>query len=543
MVEAVARGEEKPHLSLADARSEESAQIHEIPDSTVTPDTEFLSALLQINDLLISEHDLHTILAAILRTARELLKAESGSLLVVDHDSGDLIVGASTDFPPEVGRGLRIPIGTGIAGWVAEKRKPLLLVSGREPPGEGDEPIHRSDVRDGLSVPLERAGELCGVLNLTNQRGGDGFTRADLDLLTAFGKQAAIAIYQARIKEDRKRGYLGLVSSLVRAVDARDPYTFGHSRSVRDYAVALALFAGMPDHDLVEFANRALLHDIGKIGVRDAILLKPGRLTDAEFEVIKTHPVLGADILRPVMRHEEVLAAVRHHHERYDGHGYPDGLAGNDIPLAARILAIADAYDAMSSTRNYRIALTPQHVLAELRDNRGRQFDPELVHLFLDHFRVEAGPLVTRQQALALAGGVIAPSDYEGYAGFSMFAGREEEPARALAELVLELAQAQLDTARLYTSPRRHKELTACLNAHADAQGIPITVDSAGAVRVEPAAGANPIALIKALQTYEICLKTKLLACGGLSLADRVVRESLQRVSDRARTLHAQIFV
>lgn len=179
-------------------------------------------------------------------------------------------------------------------------------------------------------------------------------------------------------------------TTLAVALDARDPYTAGHSLRVADYSVIIGQQAGLTGQDLDNLRKSALLHDIGKIGVRDSVLLKEGRLTDEEFDQIKSHPVLGENILRqiePAEKMEPYLGGVRSHHERYDGKGYPDGLAGNDIPLYGRIIAVADAYDAMTSDRPYRKGMAHEQALAILEQGRGTQWDPAFAGLFLAYFR------------------------------------------------------------------------------------------------------------------------------------------------------------
>ncbi len=534
--------EKKTLLSLAHATAPRTAPA-KIPPVSVTPGTDgFLTAVLDINDLINSDRELDVILATILDSAIHLLHAEAGSLLVLDGDSDDLVVGAASDIPKAAWPEIRIRIGSGIAGWVAEKRKPLLLVSGETPHDEGPGDHHRADVRDGMSVPLERSGALYGVLNLTNRRAGGEFTRGDLDLLATFGKQAAIAIHQARLNEDRVAAYWGMVTSLARAVDARDPFTFGHSQSVRDHAVALAVLAGLSSELVNDFATGALLHDIGKIGVRDAILLKPGRLTDAEFEVVKTHPALGADILRPVLKGAAVIGAVRHHHERLDGSGYPDGLAGEAIPLTARILAIADAYDAMSSTRNYRVALRPVDVLAELKKHRGTQFDPDLVDLFVEQFAVETGPALVREKVLDVVRDILPKEEYEGYASFSLLGHREEAGhAHSLAASAVELLQAQLDMVGAKAGAETRVRLSVRLETFVREQEIPIRIDKNGTVCWSPVAGGAP-QVIRALQTYESFFKANLVQVIGFETADQITQESLAGVGEPARTLYYQLF-
>jgi HAMP domain-containing protein len=178
-------------------------------------------------------------------------------------------------------------------------------------------------------------------------------------------------------------------STLAAALDARDPYTAGHSERVAKYAVEIGTLAGLSDYDLDLLRKTALLHDIGKIGVRDSVLLKDGKLTDEEFAQIKLHPVLGEGILRqiePANAMAPYLPGVRSHHERFDGRGYPDGLSGYDIPLFGRILAVADAFDAMTSDRPYRKGMSVERALSILDEGKGTQWDSEFTQLFIDSY-------------------------------------------------------------------------------------------------------------------------------------------------------------
>lgn len=202
--------------------------------------------------------------------------------------------------------------------------------------------------------------------------------------------QAQAARYRDTLEamvDDRTRAYrellLATLQSLVRTLEFKDRYTKHHSESVARYASALARAAGLSEEMVQRVATAGLLHDIGKIGIRDSVLTKPGRLTAEEFGHVKLHPVIGAEILDPVLADDAIIAGVRHHHESLDGRGYPEGLAGDRIPLIARVLAIADSYDAMRSRRAYREARDHAAVLEVIEGAAGTQFDPELVAIFL----------------------------------------------------------------------------------------------------------------------------------------------------------------
>lgn len=176
-----------------------------------------------------------------------------------------------------------------------------------------------------------------------------------------------------------RKVYLDTIRALAAAIDAKDPYTKGHSERVSEMSVVLAQELNLSDNDIENIEYTALLHDIGKIGIDDSILGKKSSLTDQEFDKIKEHTIMGANIIQPVDFLKNSYRAIYHHHERYNGEGYPDGIKSEDIPILARIIAVADAYDAMSSDRPYRKKLSKDKILKELKDQSGKQFDPEIV--------------------------------------------------------------------------------------------------------------------------------------------------------------------
>lgn len=177
--------------------------------------------------------------------------------------------------------------------------------------------------------------------------------------------------------------FLGAVKALAEALEAKDPYTNGHSQRVTEIAVMMAVELGLSQQEQDQIRLAGLVHDIGKIGVPEEILHKPEKLSDVEFDFIKEHPSIGERILKPIIRDKQVLAIVRSHHEHFAGGGYPEGISGQDIPLGARLMSVADAYDAMTSSRPYRSALKPEKAKSQLLASRGSQFDPEAVDLFI----------------------------------------------------------------------------------------------------------------------------------------------------------------
>ncbi len=191
---------------------------------------------------------------------------------------------------------------------------------------------------------------------------------------------------EARVRQRTRQvraTFLAAVDSLVLALEARDPYTAGHSGRVRRYALRLGRALGLSSRELRQAALAARMHDIGKVGVPESVLHKASGLTEAEQRIIEAHPVIGESILKPIVRNREVLSAIRGHHERMDGRGYPDRLAAGNIPFLARLIAVADCFDALTSSRPYRKAMSPHQARDVLAKAAGAQLDPELVQAFL----------------------------------------------------------------------------------------------------------------------------------------------------------------
>lgn len=209
------------------------------------------------------------------------------------------------------------------------------------------------------------------------------WTDTERDAMEAFCRQAAVALENARLYEDLETAYVETILALSNAMDARDAYTADHSERLAEWSVATAEELGCSTDETTALRWAALLHDIGKIGVPDRILQKPGPLTEEERAVVERHPEIGAEIVAPVQKLSHVAPLIRAHQEWWDGNGYPDGLRGEEIPLGARILAVVDAYGAITDERPYKEACSPAEALAELKRCAGSQFDPQVVEAFL----------------------------------------------------------------------------------------------------------------------------------------------------------------
>jgi putative nucleotidyltransferase with HDIG domain len=241
-------------------------------------------------------------------------------------------------------------------------------------------------VRSELAVPLTAAGRVLGVLNLESAR-RRRFSRLDENIVATTGLQLAALVDNARMRQRLDKAMRDTVTVLSAVVEAKDGYTEGHCQRIAEMAIGLGIRLGLPEECLVRLSYAAILHDIGKLTVPDAILNKPGPLDPDEFEVMKGHTEAGRRILEGIEFFREVARIVEQHHERYDGAGYPHGLSGEAVLLEARIIAVADAYDAMTSARPYRAALAAEEALRRIEAEAGRQFDPEVVAAFLRYVR------------------------------------------------------------------------------------------------------------------------------------------------------------
>ena len=231
---------------------------------------------------------------------------------------------------------------------------------------------------------LQTDQDVIGTITVGRARRGqkEPFLDAEVRLLKSIAETGGAAIHRSRLYQNLQDSYIEMVITLGRALDARDSYTGGHSERLADWAEATARLLGCRDEEAQDIRWGALLHDIGKIAVPDAILRKPAKLTDEEWQIMRQHPITGEQILRPIERMRGVARILRHHHERWDGKGYPDGIAGERIPLGARILAVVDAYSAITDDRPYKAARSHDEAVVELRKSAGTQFDQKIVEAF-----------------------------------------------------------------------------------------------------------------------------------------------------------------
>lgn len=231
-----------------------------------------------------------------------------------------------------------------------------------------------------------------GVLSLSDKQNKNTFEQEDVKLLMTLARKASLNIENAILYESMYTNLISTLQSLIAAIEARDSYTQQHSTRVTELSIRTAKKLGCSQDELDTIKFAGILHDIGKISISDSILLKKGRLTEEEMEVVKTHPIIGERILQPLGLLPVEKSIVRHHHERWDGNGYPDGLKGNKIPLLARVISVADSYDAMTSNRPYRSAKADGEAIEELVRCSGTQFDKDIVDAFREIYLSKSLP-------------------------------------------------------------------------------------------------------------------------------------------------------
>lgn len=336
-----------------------------------------LSLLYDITEKLGAGLDPREVAQLILHEARPVIRTDNVSLMLINAETGVLEVVAG--LGEESDHKMRLRVGEGIAGSVALTGKAEIV---NDAPSDPRYVYSGRRISSIMCAPLRMKDRIIGVINVSS-REPMAYSAEDLKVLTSLSLQAAAAVENARLYESLKETFLTVVYTLAETIEKRDPYTGGHTRRVMEYSVAIGQALGLPEADMERLRLASVLHDVGKIGIRDSILLKPGPLDDEEFREIKKHTLYGEEVLKFIKYFREIIPGVRHHHERFDGRGYPDGLKGEEIDPIARIIAVADAFDAMTSDRPYRKGLGREAAFAEIRRNAGTQFDPAVVQAFL----------------------------------------------------------------------------------------------------------------------------------------------------------------
>ena len=350
---------------------------------------ERLALLSQLSQILNSTLDHKEIQRRAMEAATRLMKAEVGSLLLVDEEKHQLYFEVALGDREEDIKTISLNFGEGIAGCVAQHGKPLIVNSpGKDPRFfKGVDERTEFETRNIICVPVRVKEKIIGVLEAINKQGKGKFDKEDLSLLNSLADQVAIALDNSRLYQELEEMFFQTAESLADAIEKRDPYTGGHTQRVTLYSQAIAKRLQLKPLEKKWLKIASVLHDIGKIGIEDHILRKPEPLSPEEFDIIKRHSDMGAEIIEHIRQLRESIPGVKYHHEQLDGKGYPDGLKGEEIPILAKIVAVADTYDAMTTDRPYRKAMEKEAAIEELKRCSGTKFDKGVVEAFIQAYQ------------------------------------------------------------------------------------------------------------------------------------------------------------
>lgn len=343
------------------------------------------ATLVELGTILNSTLEPKEVRKRAMQAATRLMNCEAGSLLLLDEEKNELFFEVALGDKGKAVKEVRLKIGEGIAGWVAEHGVSLVV-----PDVTKD---HRHSVlvdeksgfttKNILCVPIMVKQKIIGVLQAINKLGNGAFSEEDIELFQLLANQVAIAIENSNLYEEIHAAFLELSEALAQSIEKRDPYTGGHTKRVLAFSLAIAKYMNLNTDEMENLKVAAILHDIGKIGVEDRILRKKEELTEEEYKEMQKHPIVGAEIIGHIKQLKDVMPGMRYHHERADGKGYPDRLKGVNIPLIARIISVADTYDAMTTNRPYHNALDEAKSIAELKRCAGLQFEKDVIDAFI----------------------------------------------------------------------------------------------------------------------------------------------------------------
>ena len=343
------------------------------------------SVLAKIASGVSSTENIDSFLDLILETTVGALTAKSGLLLVSQEERNQLIVKSSFGYAASVySRNQRIPAEQEVVGWVVKQGKPLLI------PRLNKAATAKSSKADLIfeppliCTPLVFQNRIVGAISISGKGEGGNFQQDELLILSNLASQIALAIENAKLNADAQQTYLETVTALALAVEARDPYSRGHSDRVSKYAVMAAKKLGLDEERIKKIKEAAQLHDVGKIGISDEILKKPDSLNDYERQIMNQHPVIGEGIIIPLRGFSHLRDPIRHHYEWLDGEGYPDHLKGDEISLEARILAVADVFDSITTDRPYRKGKDFAAAKQELLRYKDTRYDARVIEVLID---------------------------------------------------------------------------------------------------------------------------------------------------------------
>jgi putative nucleotidyltransferase with HDIG domain len=351
-----------------------------------------LKSINKATRALVSITDTQQVLEQTMKPIVEVLGFDRAMIMLVDQ-KGEFLeyrygVGEAAEAMTKISH-YRIPLTReqNLMIRVLRKKRPVLI---RDPGAAGLNPSNRilADFNPSnfIVCPLIAEEKVIGILGADRRPLKEKLTTNDVEFLSIFANNIATALQRAAMDEELKGSYVSSVRALVQAIEEKDTYTRGHSERVSTMAVEAARVLGISEAEIEYIRFGSILHDVGKIGIPESIVRSPKTLTRAEFKIIQKHPLKGVEILQPISFIKNHMYLIRNHHERWDGKGYPDGLAGDDIPLGAQIVAVADAFDAMTSSRPYRRGMPPRQAAREIQKNIGTQFSRRVAEAFQEVF-------------------------------------------------------------------------------------------------------------------------------------------------------------
>lgn len=348
--------------------------------------TEELISMRELGKIIRSVLNVDILARLVVRIVTEKLKGDVGSIMFIDRKTKELAIVSAKGIAKKKKERYKLKSGEGLAGWCVQHKEPILCYDMERDPRFKRTSKRSYREKEFMCAPFISKENVIGVFNIEKPYKGLPYTRDDLELLCTFIDETIASFENAFLFEETQRAYYETIKALVVAMESKDPYMHGHGERVARYAVKMAKALGLPPEEIKIINFFSILHDVGKIGIPEEVLLKPGKLTAREWELIHRHPGIGESIIEPIEFLQPVRTLLRHHHEWYNGKGYPDRLKGEDITVAARILAVADAFDAMQSDRPYRKALSKEYAIQEIKKASGTQFDPKIVQAFIKTF-------------------------------------------------------------------------------------------------------------------------------------------------------------
>ena len=407
-----AAAERPVRFSSEDSRLEMTMTQFQYDYSTgALGDIKNLRKLIEVNKAITTSLEMEEVFELLLEGILDIASG-ARAMILLRRDDGEM----ETVYEKNLEQTGSSIAGKGISGSVVqrvvESGQPVLINDVADNPDfEAQASIQALDLRSIVAIPLnysqaylrtaDASDPLMGVVYVDSRSARRRFKQEDVDLMQAFSTQGAISLENAKLHRDLQHNYLELVMSLAEAVEIKDRYTRGHSDLVSRYAVAIAERLGLTDNEIAVIKRGGMLHDVGKIGIDEVILNKNGRLSDEEFDEIKRHPVYGADILKPVAFLRGEREIVLQHHEKMDGSGYPYGIKGDEISIGARIIAVCDVYEGITSNRPYRKPMKPERVVKIFEEEAGTKLDADIVKVFLEMY----------EEAEYKKGAIAAPKD------------------------------------------------------------------------------------------------------------------------------------